>query len=125
MNDTTMLLPHIKLRFNIEHPSLEDCYSYGYDCAAAEVDEENNPFRFGTIEHEQWTEGWWAGLYGEKPTLVATSEADADEGTVIKSSANDQVYHENMDSFFIKLLEISGMIAVSAIVGYQLIELVA
>lgn len=123
MNDTTMLLPHIKLRFNIEHPSLEECYSYGYECAAADVDEESNPFRLGSKEHEQWTAGWWDGLYGETPTLALAD--DMDESSVIKSSANDNVYHEPMDTFFIRLLEISGMIAVSAIVGYQLIELVA
>ncbi len=73
MNDTTELLPHIKLRFNIEHPSFEECYSYGYECALAEVEEDENPFREGSIEHEQWQEGWWAGFYGEKPYMSRLS----------------------------------------------------
>jgi hypothetical protein len=124
MNDTTMLLPHIKLRFNIEHPSLEECYVYGYECAAADVIEENNPYRIGSKEYEHWAEGWWAGIYGEEPAFVLEQASDSMSGNEA-SSANDHVYHENMDNFFIKLLEISGMIAVSALVGYQLIELVA
>jgi len=40
MNDILALLPHLKLRFNIEHPGFEDCYAYGYECAVAEINEE-------------------------------------------------------------------------------------
>ncbi len=123
MNDTTMLLPHIKLRFNIDHPSFEECYIHGYESAAAEMDEELNPFRLGTKEHEHWSEGWWAGVYGEEPAFVLSAEPS--EVPVDPFAANDQIYHEPKDTFLIRLLEISGMIAVSAIVGYQLIELVA
>jgi ribosome modulation factor len=124
MNDITMLLPHIKLRFNIEHPSIEECYMYGYECAIADVSEANNPYRIGTKEHDHWIDGWWAGTYGEEPLFTLNQEMEpmiADNA----NSANDHVYHESRDNFFIKLLEISGMIAVSALVGYQLIELVA
>ncbi|MDI1352997.1 MAG: transmission trait enhancer LetE, partial [bacterium] len=67
MNDTTALLPHIKLRFNIEHPTYEESYMFGYECALSEVAEEDNPFRAGSPESEQWLEGWWAGAYEEKP----------------------------------------------------------
>ena len=61
MNDITALLPHIKLRFNIDHPSYEECYIFGYECAVSEVAEEENPIPEGSQEAEQWLEGWWAG----------------------------------------------------------------
>lgn len=119
MNDTTALLPHIKLRFNIEHPSYEECYIFGYECAISEVAEEDNPFREGSQESEQWLEGWWAGAYGEKPLFDMTSIEREEE-----LAANDQQYcHKH--SFLSLVFEISGAIAASAIVGYQLLELVA
>jgi len=122
MNDTTALLPHIKLRFNIEHPSYEECYLFGYECAIAEVAEEDNPFREGSQEAEQWLEGWWAGFYGEEPLFNMNDLADEIELNK-ETAANDQQYQKS--SFLTLMFEISGAIAASAIVGYQLLELVA
>ena len=123
MNDMMALLPDIKLRFNIEHPSYEECYLFGYECAVSEVTEEDNPFRAGSPEAEQWSEGWWARFYGEE-SLFNTNYADAEEISLIKeTAANDQQYHKS--SFLNLVFEISGAIAASAIVGYQLLELVA
>ncbi|KTD60054.1 hypothetical protein [Legionella shakespearei] len=124
MNDTTALLPHIKLRFNIDHPSYEECYMFGYECAISEVAEEDNPFREGSQEAEQWLEGWWAGAYGEKP-LFDLSNIENEEIQLEKEiAANDQQYCQK-HSFLSLVFEISGAIAASAIVGYQLLELVA
>lgn len=121
MNDTTALLPHIKLRFNIDHPSYEECYLFGYECALSEVAEEENPFQEGSQESEQWLEGWWAGAYGEKPLFDLNNIDDSD---IKEIAANDQQYHHK-HNFLSLVLEISGAIAASAIVGYQLLELVA
>lgn len=122
MSDTMLLLPHVKLHFNIEHPTFEESYVYGYECARADISEEDNPFAVGSKERDQWIDGWWAGFYGEQPAFVLSADQDALE---LDGSANDHVYHDNRDNFFIKFLEISGVIVMSAIVGYQLIELVA
>ncbi|KTD28039.1 hypothetical protein [Legionella maceachernii] len=128
MNDTTTLLPHIKLRFNIEHPSLEECYSFGYECAVAELGEEENPFHENSKEYEQWQEGWWAGFYGEKPLFEPTEKAEA------LPSVNDEAANEHIYPFITSLvnsnllanvLKITGAIAATAVVGYQVIELVA
>lgn len=127
MNTMTALLPHIKLRFNVEHPSFEECYIYGYECALADIGEAENPFKSGSRENEQWLEGWWAGFYGEGPLFTLTAEHQ-DVETVKKSSkqaANDHAFYENMSNFFAKVIEISGLIAASAAVGYQVIDLVA
>ncbi len=125
MNDTTALLPDIRLRFNIEHPSLEDCYTHGYECAVSEITEEDNPYQRGSIESEQWIEGWWAGFYGEKPLYELASESDNEESLIQVKASNDSFYHENLGNFFAKFFEITSMLAVSAAVGYQLVDLVA
>lgn len=120
MNNMNTLLPHIKLRFNIEHPNFEECYAYGYECAVADIKEEENPYRLGSKEGEQWLEGWWAGFYGEKPLYELPDSSDMDA-----AAANDTIYNENMSHFITLVLEITGILAVSAAVGYQVIELVA
>ena len=125
MNDMTALLPHIKLRFNIEHPSFEDCYAYGYECARADINEEANPYHLGSNESEQWLEGWWAGFYGEKPLYELAYNDNSQEVERLTLASNDHIYHESIGCFFVKVMEITGMLAVSAVVGYQLIDLVA
>lgn len=124
MNDTTDLLPDMKLRFNIAHPSYEECYMDGYECALSELEESVNPFKSGSREADQWAEGWWAGAYGEKP-LFDMSTLEEDEMELTRDmAANDQQYHQK-NSLFTLVMEISGAIAASALVGYQLLELVA
>ncbi len=124
MNDMTVLLSDIKLRFNIEHPSFEECYAYGYECALAEMTEAENPYSLESKESEQWLEGWWAGFYGEKP-LYELVDLSADTDVSQSEAANDYVYHETLSSFLTKVLEITSVLAVSAAVGYQLLDLVA
>lgn len=120
MNET-QVLPDIKLRFNIEHPSLEEAYRFGYECARAEVGEEENPFVESTLESEHWSDGWWAGFYEEKPAF-----ASLDEVLDPLQPVNDHDYQtHHQENFLVRFLEISGVLVVSAFVGYQLIELVA
>ena len=124
MNDMNTLLPHIKLHFNIEHPNFEECYAYGYECAMAEVGEEKNPYRVGTKESEHWLEGWWAGLYGDMP-LYELSDGSNDSASLMSASdaANDQSYHNGLGSFLFQFFEVTGVLIVSAAVGYQVLDL--
>jgi ribosome modulation factor len=121
MSDYTELLPHIKFQFDLKHPTLEECYIFGYECALASVEEEANPYASNTKESEHWVEGWWAGFYGEEPLfdwhhLVDREVLDAD---------NDLEYHPGQESYLTRVLEIAGVIAISAILGYQVLDLVA
>lgn len=120
MNDINALLPHLRLQLNIKHPELEDCYVDGYECALAEIGEEENPFAENTPEHEHWQEGWWAGFYGEQPLF-----ADAMEPTDEKRAANDRFFSLSDNSLISNVLRITGAIAASAWIGYQIIDLVA
>ena len=123
MSDTDQLLADLRLKFNIENPNIEECYIHGYSCALSEMTEEDNPYPANSIESEHWLEGWWDGLYGEKPLFKLDDDLDAK--AIASTAANEHTYHEYLDKWLIKILEISGVIAVSALVGYQLIDLVA
>lgn len=126
MNDTKALLSLLKLRFNIDHPSIEECYTFGYECGQAGIEIDENPFQTSSLEKDHWVEGWWAGFYGEKPLF---NISDASEPKVIQEAVvavNDHHYAESSKSdFFIKLLEITSVIGIAAMVGYQVFELVA
>ncbi|MDI9819188.1 MULTISPECIES: transmission trait enhancer LetE [unclassified Legionella] len=127
MKEITALLPDIKLRFNVKHPDLEECYAYGYECALAEINEEANPYHEGTAEHEQWSDGWWAGFYGEKPLFDLA--ALTIEPEIKEKAVNDEVYHSKSQmmnrKFFNNFLKITGALAATAVVGYQVLDLVA
>ena len=123
MNEIQELLPDIKLRFNIDHPSLEECYLFGYECALANMTDEENPYREGTQEYEQWQEGWWAGFYDEKPVFSS-------EGPEPDPIENDEQPHHFISDLvnsdvLANILKITGAIAATAVVGYQVFELVA
>jgi hypothetical protein len=118
MNDITTVLPDIALRFNMAHPSYEESYVFGYECATAEVDEEDNPFKAGSAAASHWQEGWWDYMSGEAPLF--TKENVFQEAEAV----NDSEYQQK-HGIFTLVMEISGAIAASAIVGYQLLELVA
>ena len=124
MSDMTTLLPDLRLRFNIEHPTFEECYMFGYECAQIEISEHENPYRLGSKESDQWLEGWWAGFYGEQPMFEGSLNNQEDQDKLFEA-ANDTSYYDQFGVFFAKVMEITGVIAVSAAVGYQLIDLVA
>ncbi len=123
MNDYTSILPHLKFKFNLEHPSLEECYVYGYECACAGVLESENPYRENSREAGEWTEGWWAGFYGNEPLFNENTSSLSDD--FAHEAENDVAYHDIRDNYLTRVLEIAGVIAVSAILGYQVIDLVA
>lgn len=130
MNDTMTLLPHIKFQFNIDYPTWEESYTYGYECAINDIPEEDNPYAEKTQESKAWLEGWWAGFYGEEPlfNLVDT----AVESASIDNSANDPSYPHFPESFIHahpgligSVIKITTALTATLIAGYQLFDLVA
>ncbi len=121
MNELNKILPHVRLKFNIEHPTYEECYAFGYECAKADLDETENPYPATSKEAEEWAEGWWAGFYNEQPLFTLES---AEEKQLSTEAANDKIYHSEL-GFFSKVLRITGALAASAVVGYQVLDLVA
>ncbi len=123
MNELNSLLPHLKFRFHLDHPTLEECYAYGYECALADVQEDDNPYPLNSAEREQWLEGWWAGFYNDQPLFNLAAEAESERAAL--EPVNDRLYHKEQSNYFLRVLEIAGVIAVSAIIGYQVMDIVA
>jgi hypothetical protein len=120
IDSTTDVLATLRLHFNIQHPDLEECYGFGYECASTGVAETENPFAANTEAHAQWSDGWWAGFYGEEPLFELAETADHNS-----QSSNDENFHDTFNRWVFRALEMTGVIAVSAMVGYQLLEMVA
>lgn len=117
-----MLLSHIRLHFNINYPTLEECYLHGYESALAEMNEDENPFSANSKEHEEWSEGWWAGFYGEPPLFDLPEYPEYSEA---EKAANDYIFPDTVQNLLLQVMEVAGILAVSATVGYQIIDLVA
>ena len=127
MREMDDVLPDVKLQFNIKYPTLEECYAYGYTCALSDLHADENPYQHGSKEWEHWSEGWEAGFYGEKP-LFHPTESDVMthlEHVEDEVAVNDQMFQDLLDGYLTKVLEIASVIAVSAILSYQVIDLVA
>lgn len=110
------VLPAVKLQFNVEHPSFEECYAYGYACALASVSCEDNPYLTGSRLWEQWDEGWHDGFFGEAPLFEL-------DWLTTEHATNEPIYAQH--PFLMTFLKITGTLAASALVGYQLFEWVA
>lgn len=123
MNETH-LLAMLRLQLNVMHPDVEECYVEGYEAAIRGFDEQENPFLSGTRENNHWADGWWAGFYGEKPAL-ALKQSSQSNASAILLPANDHAFAEGIGNFLVKVLEITSVIGVAALVGYQVLDLVA
>lgn len=126
------ILGDLKLRLNIEYPSLEECYAQGYESACEESVEENNPYQKGSKEFKFWQDGWWAGFYQEEPVFdisaFITKESSLHAEKVHDEeglAANEESFLHLPHGFMVNFFKITGIIAASAVVGYQVLELVA
>ena len=113
MSDLMRVLPDIKLKFHIDYPSFEECYVSGYQAALETFREEDNPYAENTNEHRYWQDGWWDAYYNEEP-LFSITQPDREELTTIQTHP-----------WTYPLLKITGFLGVTALVGYQLLDLVA
>lgn len=109
------VLPDIKLRFNINNPSYEESYAYGYACAVASLELNINPYAQQSNLANQWEEGWWDGFYGNDPLFPL-------DWLHVSQAANEEIY---ASSTLITILKITGTLAASVLLGYQLFEWVA
>lgn len=130
MNDISAVMPDVKLRLHIAYPSHEETYSFGYECAKAGMTEEENPYTKDSQLFEDWLEGWWAGFYEEEPLFELTTPlqtpelAPSDSAAPSDSSANKEA-HSEYANIITNVLTIAGAITVTAVIGYQILDLVA
>lgn len=123
MDKIETLLPYVKLKFNIEYPMLDECYQFGYECAEAKIEEEQNPFEPGTAEYDYWTDGWWDAFYGAEQHLTPALVAGVN---IQDAAANDSIFGTAKNKIFLKrFFKITMVLAASALLSYQVLDLVA
>lgn len=127
------IYPYVKFMFEIDNPSLEDCYRYGYESATEGLAEQDNPFvqHGAQTESEYWLQGWWDGFYGAQPVfelnlapkVAATSMFNKEEG-LSELAANEGVFEEQKDSKVTTVAKLAAAVA-GAFLSYQIIDLIA
>lgn len=130
MISNSEVLPHVRLQFHVQHPVLETCWNEGYDAASVEVAEEENPYQLGSSEYQQWSDGWWAGFYGEQRLFMKESKTeiissqDCLEDTMTGLPAvNDEDYHgSNAVRWLGRIAAVAGIVAV-AVAAIELLEI--
>lgn len=129
MKTTEDMLPYVRLRFNIENPSYEDCYLEGYDSSKSDIDESYNPYEAMSAEAEQWSQGWWDQFYGEEPLFQYNTIQDSELETA--RASNDASFYEDAKtnisirrSRMTLVAKVAAMVAASFL-SYQVIDLIA
>ena len=130
MSDTHSLHADLLLKFNIENPDIEDCYAFGYECAQNDLSEAENPFKKNSMAYDYWNDGWCAGFYNETPQFALETDVDTQTQSqeivqTITPASNDTHFNDNRYSLIQRMWEITGVLAISALVGYQFIDFVA
>ena len=131
-NTTAKLLPYVKLMFEIDNPSLEDCYQYGYQMAQDGSEETENPFadHKSGQEDEYWLQGRWDSSYGLEPMFAIETIEQAisttDEKLVELSNmdaANDSGFEVLRESKITTVAKLAAVVA-GAFLSYQVIDMV-
>lgn len=122
------ILPYLRLKLNIDQPTLEECWAEGYDVAQKEGDEEANPYREDSMEYQHWNQGWWAGFYGEERWYKENDLCDSanhyrKQISQYSVAVNEPDYgSENVREWAGRFAKIAGAIA-ATIVAVELFEL--
>lgn len=134
MNESTTaeILPHVKFLFEIDNPSLEECYRHGFLMSQQGVDEEENPFSDrATRESEYWAQGWWDALYGEQPIFSLEPALSTRLYTnaqrihwAEESAINEEDFEVEKPSTMTTVAKLAAVIA-GAFLSYQVMDLIA
>ena len=131
-NTTAELLPHVKFLFEIDNPSLEECYRHGFLMSNDGADESENPFEGrGKQESELWSQGWWDSFYGEEPmfalepALATSLYTNAQKIHWSEEAAvNEEAFEPVKPSTITTVAKLAAAVA-GAFLSYQVIDLIA
>lgn len=129
---TNDVLPYVKFLFEIDNPSLEECYQYGYQMSVDGALEEDNPYAGrGEKEAEYWQQGWWDACYGIEPMFAFEPSAQqtvtpVDQALhwVEETAANEGDFEEQVDSKITTISKIAAVLA-GAFLSYQVLDMIA
>lgn len=125
MYTTADVLPHLRLRFHVEHPGLEECYHEGIVAAQADVEEDENPYPQNTPEFEYWCEGWWDGFYENEQMLDTEIISSSQEKKVLNDTVaanEDKFDNSGVALWATRVAKIAGVIAI-AVAAFELFDL--
>lgn len=127
-NKLNDLLSYERLMLNLHSPSLEDCWSEGYEAAESNEEESSNPYSMNSLEYEHWNQGWWAGFYGETrlyPRVEDTSETQIPSSDSANINAANEPFwvQAGTKTWASSVLKIAGSVA-ATIAIVELLELV-
>lgn len=130
MKNSKTILPDVLLDMHMKHPGLDECYFDGFTCGQVELNTNENPFQADSVESRYWLDGWMDAHLGQEPLFNPDGLAEdlTLQLATTMAAENDTHYYapaELQRNNLIRFIEITGAIAVSAFIGYQLIELVA
>lgn len=131
MQKETDVLGDVRLQFNIQNPTLEDCYVDGYELGQAETAEDSNPYQEGTTEFQSWADGWWAGFYGEDAlfdlagNVTAESAEQQTEIELPTTAANEAQWEVDRRKLWIKRTAKIAAILFVAAAAYEVADMAA
>lgn len=133
MKTTEEILPYVRLRFNIENPTFEECYIDGFESSKQSIDVSENPFKLSSPEYEQWSQGWWDHFYGQEPLFEYNNIENSNLETLFETQAsNDDTFYGQLNKKGLHLThsrmtlvaKVAAMVAASFL-SYQVIDLIA
>ena len=126
MDATKEILPYLKLRLELEHPDLEDCWTEGFKHASRDGEQVDNPYKIGTVEAEYWEQGWWAGFY-EEPSWSPKRLTVANEGNFTRVALTQAANEPNWTSDKIRrwtsnVIKVASIVAVT-VAAFEMLDL--
>lgn len=134
MQNEKEIIPYLRLMLNIQYPPLDECWLDGYESGGAEVEDKDNPYPESSAEHEYWLEGWWEGFYQVNTSLAKTNikrdakkiQTKPSKVTQQTSSSLSKKHQHRFDRWgkIMRFVKVSGVIAATFIISYQLIDVI-
>jgi hypothetical protein len=132
MNVQNNVLPEARLIFEIQCPSLEECWVDGYETAMANGLEDCNPYAKASSEYQHWNDGWWSGFYGESPINTYQDHQEISQDCPANMSqmesaeaCNESIWTNPRFRLWAgRLVKVAGIVAVTA-AAMQLANLAA
>ena len=100
MDNYDAILPHLRLKLEIEYPDYEDAWTEGFEKGQLAISESTNPYPKSSIAHDYWQDGWFTGFYNEPSIFTYHYMGMRDEvvGDITQISANDEFLYPKESS---------------------------
>ncbi len=118
MSNGNEILPDLLLKFEIEHPDIDDLYLEGYQAGLKNLSESINPYPKDSDNHHYWNEGWWDAFFEEAPVFMPLTEyshAGVVADTAIHCANDESLIDENKESLFSLLFQVITLLFIGGL----------